>query len=124
MKFLLLIYNDESLVNAVPKEEYDGMMRGCIKHADELHAKGTLLGSEHLEPPATAKTVRVRNNRMVVRDGPFAEAKEYLGGFNVIEAKDMAEAVEIASHFPWTRTGSVEVREISDFSVIRRDVGL
>ena len=124
MKFLLMVYNDDSLLDALPANEADGMMRQCFQHADGLRDKGTLLGSQQLEPPSSARTVRVRNHRMVVVDGPFAEAKEYLGGFNLIEAKDMDEAIEIASHFPWTRTGCIEIRAVKDLDVVRRDVGL
>jgi hypothetical protein len=66
--------------------------------------------------------VRSRNGKLTVRDGPFAEAKEVLGGFNLIEAEDMDEAVRIASEFPWTRTGCIEVRPVQDIEVVRRRV--
>jgi hypothetical protein len=76
-----------------------------------------------LESPRTAKSVRVRNGRVKAVDGPFAETKEMLGGFNLIEARDMDEAVEIASHFPWARTGCVEVRPVRDIDAVRLRVG-
>ena len=123
MQFLLLIYNDRSLLEAMPEGEYDHTMKHCIEHADELRADGKLLGSQQLEAPATAKTVRIRNGRTTVVDGPFAETKEILGGFNLIEAADMDEAVRIAAEFPWTRTGSVEIRPVRDFEAVRRRVG-
>jgi hypothetical protein len=123
MQFLLLIYNDGSLLQAMPEAEFDRTMKDCIVHADELRAHGKLLDSQQLEAPATAKTVRIRNGRTTVVDGPFTETKEMLGGFNLIEAADMDEAVRIAGEFPWTRTGSVEVRPIRDFDAVRRRVG-
>jgi hypothetical protein len=99
------------------------MMRECFIHADELREQGSLRQSQQLEAPATAKTVRVRAGKVNVVDGPFAETKEMLGGFNLIEAADMDEAVRIASEFPWTATGCVEIRPIRDMAAVRRRVG-
>ena len=123
MKFLLLVYIDESLLDALPAGEFDTMMRGCLVHADELHAEGCLIQAQQLEPAATARSVRVRDGRTRVVDGPFAEAKEVLGGFNLIEAADMDEAVRIAQSFPWTRVGCIEVRPVRDLAAVRRRVG-
>lgn len=123
MQFLLLIYNDETLLEAMPAGEFDRTMKHCIEHADGLRADGKLLDSQQLEAPATARTVRIRNGQTRIVDGPFAESKEMLGGFNLIEAADMDEAVRIAAEFPWTRTGSVEVRPVRDFEAVRRRVG-
>lgn len=124
MKFLVLIYTEEAMIDAMPVGEFDTMMRGCIKHADELAAEGSLIQSQQLEPAATAKSIRVRNGRRTIVDGPFAETKEILGGFNLIEAADMDEAVRIASEFPWAQTGCIEVRPVKDFDSVRRRVGL
>jgi len=123
MQFLLLIYNDDSLLEALPAGEADIMMRECFNHADELREQGSLRQSEQLEEPATAKTVRIRGGKVSVVDGPFAETKEMLGGFNLIEAVDMDEAVRIAAEFPWTATGCVEIRPIRDMNAVRRRVG-
>ncbi|MEO7431294.1 MAG: YciI family protein [Dokdonella sp.] len=123
MKFLVMIYSDETLVEAMPAGAFDTTMRECFVHADELKSQGSLIESQQLEPPATAKTIRVRNGRRTVLDGPFAEAKEMLGGFNVIEAPDMDEALRIAMEFPWAATGSIEVRPLKDLSDVRRRVG-
>ena len=123
MKFLMLIYNDDTLLNALPEGEFDRMMRGCLTHADELRAEGCLLDSQQLEPPAQAKSLRMRDSKMNVIDGPFAEAKEYLGGFNLIEAADIDEALRIAMAFPWSRTGRIEVRPVRDLDAVRRRVG-
>lgn len=124
MKFMLLVYTDDTMIDALPAGEYDAMMRSCFQHADELHEQGCLIESQQLEKAATTKTVRIRGGRTSVVDGPFAETKEILGGFNLIEAADMAEAVRIASEFPWVRTGCIEVRPVRDLTAVRRGVGL
>lgn len=123
MQFLALIYNDDALLEALPQGEADTMMRNCFAHADELRANGRLLESQQLEAAAAAKTVRIRNGRTTIVDGPFAETKEILGGFNLIEAANMEEAVEIAARFPWANTGSVEIRAVRDLDAVRRAVG-
>jgi hypothetical protein len=122
-QFLLLVYTDPELVGALPQNDYDTMMNGCFAHADELRERGSLLESQQLEPPATARTVRVRGGRTSVVDGPFAETKELLGGFNLIEADSLEDAVRMAQEFPWVRTGSIEVRPVHDIAAERRRVG-
>jgi hypothetical protein len=123
MKFMLLIYNDTEMLETLPAQQYDSRMRDCLAHADELKEGGRLLQSQMLEDPPTAKSVRIRAGRVKVVDGPFAETKEMLGGFNIIEAADMDEAVRIAAEFPWAQTGCVEVRPIRDIDAVRRRVG-
>ncbi len=123
MKFMLLIYNDETLLDTLPPDQPDAMMRECFAHADELHQDGRLIESQMLEGREKAKSVRIRNGRTIATDGPFAEVKEVLGGFNLIEARDMDEAVRIAAEFPWVRTGCVEVRPVQDIEAVRRRVG-
>jgi hypothetical protein len=123
MKFMLLIYNDDALLDALPEGEADAMMRGCLSHADDLRREGRLLESQMLEDAAAAKSVRIRHGRTMATDGPFAEAKEVLGGFNLIEARDMDEAVRIAAEFPWARTGCVEIRPVRDIDTVRQRVG-
>ncbi len=123
MKYLVMIYCDDTLLDALPDGEFDSMMHSCFMHADELQVQGHLHDSQQLEAPATARTLRVRNDRVSVVDGPFAETKEYLGGFNLIEADSMDEAVRIASQFPWSRTGAIEIRPVRDMDVVRRRVG-
>lgn len=123
MQFLMLVYTDNALLDAVSGEQYDTMMRGCLEHADELRAEGKLLGSQQLEPAATARTVRTRNGRVTFSDGPFAETKEMLAGFNILEADSIEDAMRIAAEFPWSRMGSIEVRPIRDMDAVRRRVG-
>ncbi|MGH8156908.1 MAG: YciI family protein [Rhodanobacter sp.] len=123
MKYLVMIYNDDTLLDALPEGKFDTLMHGCLVHADELREEGCLLDAQQLEAPSTARTLRIRNNRVTVVDGPFAETKEYLGGFNLIEAADMDEAVRIAAEFPWARTGCIEIRPVRDLMAVRRRVG-
>jgi len=123
MQYLVMIHTDDALVQALPAGEFDRLMHGCIVHADALRAQGRLLDSQQLEPPTSARTVRVREGRTSVVDGPFAETKEYLGGFNLIEADSHEEALQIAQQFPWARLGSIEVRPVRDFAAVRERVG-
>src|SRR2546423_11336960 len=123
MKYLVIIYTDPAMLDAIPQQEFDRTMRGCIEHADELKTEGRLIESQQLEAPSTARTLRRRNNKLTITDGPFAETKEILAGFNLIEAADMDEAVRIASSFPWAEMGSIEVRPIRDFEAVRTRVG-
>jgi len=122
MKFILLIYNDDSVLESLPAGQYDAMMRGCLSHADELRQEGRLTDSQMLEDAPTAKTVRIRNGKVTTTDGPFAETKEILGGFNLIEAENMEEAVRMAMEFPWASTGCVEVRPVREIDTVRRRV--
>jgi hypothetical protein len=123
VKYILLIYNDKTLLDALPPGEFDSRMRGCIAHADDLRSHGKLLDSQMLAEPAKAKSVRIRNDRQFTLDGPFAETKEMIAGFNIVEADSLDEAVAMAAEFPWARTGCVEVRPIVDFDTVRVAVG-
>ena len=124
MKFMLLIYNDPARLAALNADGFDSAMRTCLAHADELKREGHLLESQMLDDAANAKSVRIRNGRQTTIDGPFAETKEVLGGFNLIEAESFDEAVRIAAKFPWAQTGCVEVRAVRDIDVVRQRVGL
>ncbi len=122
MKFMLLIYNDPALLQQMPAAEFDSQMHECIEHADELRNDGYLLDSQQLEEPATAKSLRIRKGRQTITDGPFSESKEVLGGFNLIEAENMEEALKIAAQFPWAQSGCVEVRPVRDLEMVRQRV--
>jgi hypothetical protein len=124
MQFLLLIYIDEGLLQALPAEEYDRLMRDCLQHADALQADGTLVLAQQLAPVASARTLRTRQGQARVTDGPFAETHELLAGFNLINARDHAQALAIARQFPWSRFGSIEVRPLADMQAERARVGL
>src|SRR5262245_11367452 len=105
MKYLCLVYLEPERLRAVPDRE-------CQTCGDDLRARGVLLGAAALQPVDTATTVRVRNGRITVVDGPFAETKEHLAGFYLIEARDLNDAIQIAGKIPPAREGSVEVRPI------------
>ncbi|HEX6833166.1 MAG TPA: YciI family protein [Rudaea sp.] len=124
MQFLLLVYTDDSLLEPIPQPEYNTMMRGCLERADELQREGRVLDFKQLEPAKTAKSVRIRDGRTRIVDGPFAETKEVLAGFNLIEADDFDEAVRMAEELPWARTGCIEVRPLRDIASVRKSVGL
>ena len=123
MQFLLLVYNDDTLLDALPEGEFDTRMKACFGHADELKRDGRLLGSQQLESARKARSVRIRDGRTQVLDGPFAETKEVLAGYNIIEADSLDEAVAIAAEFPWAQTGCIEVRPIRDMDAVRTRVG-
>jgi hypothetical protein len=123
MKFMLLVYNDPALLDAMPASAFDSDMRDCLDHADELQSNGSLLESQQLEPVSTARSIRVRGGKLSVTDGPFAETKEILGGFNIIEAESMEDAVRIAAEFPWIKTGCIEVRPVRDIGAVAARVG-
>ncbi|EPC03057.1 hypothetical protein L861_22370 [Litchfieldella anticariensis FP35 = DSM 16096] len=114
MKYLCLIYTDEQKVNAMPPHEVEIVVNECLEHCERLRANGQLIASARLGSVASAATVRTQNGGAFVTDGPFAETKEQLGGFYLIEARDLNEAIRIASHIPPGRLGCVEVRPISD----------
>src|ERR1700724_3377981 len=107
MKFMVLIYTDDAIIDAMPSEQFGATMRGCLEHADDLRSGGRPLDSQQLESPSTAKSLRTRKGRLTITDGPFTESKEMLAGFNLIEAKDMDEALKIAPGFPWPTRGSI-----------------
>ena len=122
MKFLVMIYCDDSMLAELPDGQFDTMMRGCLDKADDLKRKGILLDSQKLEAPRQSRTMRIRQGNTTIVDGPFAETKEYLGGFNLIEARDMDEAIEIAKSFPWASIGSIEVRPVASLGDRDRQV--
>jgi hypothetical protein len=122
VKYLLLIYNDATMLDPLPGPETDALMRDCFEHADQLRDDGKLIDSQQLEAPRTARTLRIRHGRPQITDGPFTEAKEVLGGFNLIEARDIEEATAVAMQFPWAQTGAIEIRPVRDIGAVRRRV--
>jgi len=105
MKYLCLVYREEKNLEAVPDVE-------CLAYDAALRKSGHCIASEALQPVETATTVRVRNGKLSVTDGPFAETKEQLAGFYLIEATDLNEAIQLAGKIPPARVGSIEVRPI------------
>src|SRR5688572_30919955 len=116
MQYLLLIYNNEKVWETMPEDEQKKNYGLYAKFSEEITAAGNYKGGEALQPVSTATTVRVRKGKMSTTDGPFAETKEQLGGYYLIEAKDLNDALQVAAKIPSARTGSVEVRPIMDTS--------
>jgi hypothetical protein len=111
MRYLLLIYGPET--NEEPSaEEQAAVMDAYYAFTEHVKGKGAYLGGEALEPTATATTVRVRDGQTLTTDGPFAETKEALGGYYLVEAKDLDEAIDFAARIPGSRNGSIEIRPI------------
>ncbi len=112
MKYLCLIYQDEQGALKVPTAEMEKAMAEYWAFTDDIKKSGHHIASNGLQPTKTATTVRVRNGKVSTTDGPFAETKEQLGGFYLIEAKDLNDAIQVAARIPSARWGSVEVRPI------------
>ncbi|HET9227390.1 MAG TPA: YciI family protein [Thermoanaerobaculia bacterium] len=110
MKYLCLVYSEEEKLNAIDDRE-------CMAVSDELRLGGYRLAAEALQPVQTATTVRIRHGRLSLTDGPFAETKEQLAGFYLIEARDLNEAIQVASKIPPARVGSIEVRPVRELRV-------
>ena len=112
MRYMLLIYGDE---RALDETELQGCYQESTQLAHQLNEAGQFLAASPLQPTATATSVRVRQGKRIATDGPFAETREQLGGFYLIEARDLNEAIQVAARIPSARTGSVEVRPVVDF---------
>jgi hypothetical protein len=115
MKYLCLIYEDESVWQTMAKAELDKAYAEYTAFKEDIERSGHLLGCNPLQPTRSAITVRVRNGKVSTTDGPFAETKEQLGGYFLIEAMDLDEATRIAARIPGARVGSIEVRPIMEF---------
>jgi hypothetical protein len=113
MKYMLLVYTNE--MDWAPGERESCMVEST-KLTHELHAKGKYLGASPLHPVATATSVRIRDGKRLVTDGPFAETHEQLGGFFLIDATDLDDAITIASRIPGARKGTIEVRPVFELS--------
>ena len=116
MKYLCLIYDEEKRFESLARGEMDALMGEYFAFTKDIRQSGHYLGGNDLQPTRSATTVRVRNGRTSTTDGPFAETKEQLGGYYLIEAKDLDEAIGVAATIPGARHGSIEVRPILNFS--------
>ena len=114
MKYLLLCCHEEKKWDSMSKSECEAVMEETMSYCQVLKRSGHLLGAEQLEPIQTAMSVRVRTGKLSVTDGPFAETKEQLGGFFLISARDLNEAIQVASKFPSVRFGTMEVRPVRE----------
>ncbi|MGO7961322.1 YciI family protein [Rhizobium leguminosarum] len=115
MKYLCQVWFDDGVLDAMTQEEKTELDTNSLNYDKDLVESGHMIVAQALQPPKTAVTVRVRNGETSVTDGPFAETKEALGGFILIEAKDLNEAIRIAAGIPLAMLGAIEVRPIHEF---------
>jgi hypothetical protein len=116
MKYLCLIYDEEKKLEQMPKSEGEAFMGEYFGFTEGIKKSGHYLGGNALKPVQTATTIRVRNGKVSTTDGPFAETQEQLGGYYLIEAKDLNDAIQVAAKIPSARIGTVEVRPIMEFN--------
>jgi hypothetical protein len=115
MKYLMMIYASEAVESKMAPDEMQAMMGAYYGFTQEVKAKQVYLGGEALHPTSSATTVRVRDGKLVTTDGPFAETKEQLGGYYLLDCKDLDEAIEYAAKIPGAAHGSIEIRPIMVF---------
>ena len=114
MKFMFLIYHEEKTLDTLPDGEMQSLVDGALDYMEELRQSGHFIVSNALQRGRTARTIRVRGGKVTTTDGPFAETKEQLGGFFLVEAKDIDEACAVAARFPPARIGTIEVRPVQE----------
>ena len=117
MKYLCLVYFDPALLTTMSAAERAKLDNDSMDYDEALAARGQLIVAEALQPPASARVVQTRGGKLSQTDGPFVETKEQLGGFILVEARDMNEAIRIASGIPLAKLGTIEVRPIYNFEV-------
>ena len=115
MKYLCLIYENEQEWASLSEDQGNAIMQEYYAFTDTYRKSGHVLAGDALQPTETATTVRVRNGKLSTTDGPFAETREQLGGYYLVEAKDLNEAIQIAAKIPAARNGSIEVRPVMEF---------
>jgi hypothetical protein len=120
MKYLCMVFTDERLLEQMPREQFDSLVREHSALDDELKGTGQFVHANALQPAHQAVTVRIRQDRVSVTDGPFAETKEQLTGFYLVEARDLNEAIQVAAKVPSARIGCVEVRPVWDLAEPRQ----
>lgn len=114
MKYIALVYYREQIMNDMSQKEWDALNQECIAGVERLAAEGKMLDGAPLLPVDTATTVRVREGRTTTTDGPFAETREQLAGFYLLDARDLNEAIQLAGRIPTARYGSIEVRPVRE----------
>lgn len=114
MKYLCLAYEEEQKLNALSPSEWDVLRKETLDYVESLKKSGHLIVTQALQSATTATTLQVRSGKLLTTDGPFAETKEQLGGFFLIEARDFNDAIQIASKWPSARLGTIEVRPIEE----------
>ena len=124
MRYLCMVCYEQKALDDLSKPEFDALVTEALAYDDELRSGGHYLCSGPLQSVETATTLRIRSGRVSATDGPFAETKEHIGGFIVIEARDLNEAIRLASKIPPARLGCVEVRPIRELEPRRDQAGL
>lgn len=114
MKFLCLAYEEERIFHEMSESEWHALRKRTLDYVESLRARGQLLDAMPLQSATAAATVQVREGQVAVKDGPFAETKEQIGGFFLIEARDFDEAIQLAARWPSARLGTIEVRPIEE----------
>ncbi|MBL7649625.1 MAG: YciI family protein [Candidatus Hydrogenedentes bacterium] len=114
MRFMCLAYEEEAIFHEMSQEDWHALREETLNYVQSLHDRGHLISTHPLQSATTAATVRVRHGVLSVADGPFAETKEQIGGFFLIEAKDFDEAVALAAQWPSARLGTIEVRPLEE----------
>ena len=114
MKYLCLVYVEEKILNAMPQDERVAISDNAMAYCNSLQTQGRLIAASPLHPVEAATTVRVRNGKTTTTDGPFAETKEQLGWYLLIDVRDLNDAVRIASKFPAAQFGSIEIRPLKE----------
>ena len=117
MKYLCLVYQEETKVDVLPEEEYAAIVSDVLAYREELRQSGHHIASSSLQPVRTATTLRVRNGNLSIIDGPVAETREQLGGFYLIEARDLNDAIRVAARMPPARLGAIEVRPLQELDL-------
>ncbi|NMH61287.1 YciI family protein [Alteromonas ponticola] len=116
MKYAALVYYSEHTMSQLTQAEWDALNQECMACGEDLQQRGYMLGGQALQPVQNATTLRVRDKQLQLSDGPFAETKEQLAGFYLLEANDLNEAINLASKIPPARYGSIEIRPVRELS--------
>lgn len=114
MKYLCLVYYDENIINNMTSDEWKSLNAECEACGQSLAVTGKMVGGNALHPSTTATSLRVRNGKPLITDGPFAETKEQLAGFYLLDARDLNEAIQLASKIPPARIGTIEIRPVRE----------
>jgi hypothetical protein len=116
VKYLCLVFVDEKKIDALPESEFQALTEESLDYDDVLRAGGHFIAAQALQPVHAASTVRVANGKVLITDGPFAETNEQIGGFILVEARDLNEAIRLASKIPVARMGAIEVRPVMELT--------
>jgi hypothetical protein len=116
LKYLCLIYHDEKKLDSMTPSEYDALMSETLAYDEDIRQSGHYITSNALEFVASATSIRVHGDKIAITDGPFVETKEQLGGYILIEARDLNEAIRVASRIPPARIGGIEVRPVAEMT--------